>query len=488
MARIPGAPLSANLQADDDFGEMGVLGLEMFSGYIRMAYNAELYWPTCFPLYDRIRRSDPEVSLIRTIWGSLARNVEFRWEMKTDEQSDNDAVVLEFLEQVLNDLESGIDEFRDTLLGYVPFLGFGVWEIVGGLRRQDWVPPDDSSWRSQYDDGKIGIRKLAFRDHSSFSSWDEDDKTGQVRGMIQMDTMRGMITIPFERALHITFGDSHNPEGLSPLEAVWRLERLKYGLEVVQGIGFEHAAGHAKFTVKNKITEDDKLIINKAARAILSAQEGNYMALPENIDAEVIDVGFQAASTLLEAIRYYGLLKLQIFNMQWIAIASTAGTGAYAAMADASGMFVETYNAMMAGFAAQIGDQLWNWLVTHNDLGEVSARPRLVATPVEKTIPLSELATFVQTFASMFPLADEDILAIRHRSGFLPGVLPPEEEEQAPKRRREPMESENEEEIEEIPEDELTALVSEFEAWAQVNRPEVYQQLLRPADEAVVSS
>lgn len=451
--------------------ELGVLGIEAYSGYVRMAYNTDLYWPACHPLYDRIRRSDPEVSVVRTIWGAFGRDVRFRW--KTDEKDDQE--VVDFLNEIIDDIEGGFDNFRDTLLAYVPFMGWGVWEIVPGRREWGW---EKDGWESQYDDGKIGIRKLAFRDPSSFSRWDMDDRTGDVFGMIQTDPHSGSITIPKDKSLHIRFGDTHNPEGLSPLEAVWRLERIKYGLELVQGMGFEHAAGHAKFTAEGKLTSADKAAIRKAARAIMTAQEGNYIALPNSIDGDLIDVNFSAAPSILEAIRYYGLLKLQIFNMQWVAIASTAGTGAYSASQDASEMFLKTYNAMMSGFADQVGEQLWKWVNANNDLPRVNKKPRLVPSKIEKTIPLDDLGSFAQTFNNMFPMSDEDILEIRKKSGILTEALPEVEEAVEEETEEEPVE---EEPVEEEP-SEAEMMVNRFEKWANVYRPDIAAMLNMPAE------
>lgn len=499
---IVGAPLTELQSKIED--EIGSLGLETYAGYVRAAYNAELYWPTCFPLYDRIRRSDPEVALIRNIWTSFARDIDFQWIIDWEDPTDADKEAVDFGDQVLDDIYLGLDVFVDTMVSYVPFLGFGVWEIVPGLRRKGWVSPDKTEWESQYNDNRIGVRKLAWRDHSSFERWDVDDTTGDVLGFVQRGGKTGETIIPFNQSIHLTFGDPHNPEGLAPLEAVWRLERIKYGLEVVQGIGFEHAAGHAKFEVEDEITADDRSIIAKAARAILTAQEGNYMTLPKKIQGSIVDVNFGAAGAILEAIRYFGLLKLQVFNMQWVAIASTAGTGAYSAMSDASRMFLDTYNAMMAGFADQTGRQLGKWLFSRNEFPGMTRRPKLVATPVEKMIPLTELSTFMQAFAMIFPLSEEDVKSIRRKSGFLSESLPlpeeiytepskvkPEEEpeggEEVPEAEPEPgeeesepeSESEGEEESEEEEkrEEKLQRALMNFRFWCYISSPEVYTML-----------
>jgi hypothetical protein len=230
---------------------------------------------------------------------------------------------------------------------------------------------------------------------------------------------------------HVKFGDLDNPEGLSPLEAVWRLERIKFGLEVVQGIGYEHSAGHVKFTAMEELDATAKATIRSAARAILTAQEGNYITeLDGKFTADIMDVPFQAAPAILEAIRYYGLLKLQVYNMQWIAIASTAGGGAYSAMQDSSTMMLSTWNAMMSGFAEQIGEQLWQQAARYNPalFAGTSARQRLTATPIEKEIPLAEMAQLLPVLFQTLPMDDDDMVAIRRKIGFLSETLPEVEE------------------------------------------------------------
>jgi hypothetical protein len=304
----------------------------------------------------------------------------------------------------------------------------------------DWRPPNDldgepDPWRSEMDDGLVGIRRLAWRDHSAFARWDMGDRSGRLHGLYQIDPMNPVETlIPLDQSLHVTFGDSNNPEGLTPLESVWRLERIKYALEIIQGIGYEHSAGHAKFTSTKTLTDADKTNIRNAARAILTAQEGNYLALPEHITAEIMDVPFSAAPALLEAIRYYGLLKLQVYNMIWVAIASTAGTGAYSAMSDGSSMFLLYWNAMIDSFIdqydEQIGKRLWAW--NKDRFPQAQDRPRYKAKAMSKIIDLAELAAFMTAMKDTMPLGDDDFIEVRKRSGFLPEDLPEVVETPAP--------------------------------------------------------
>ncbi len=412
------------------WSEIGTLGLPSVSGYIQAAYHADLQWPGVYPLYNRLRRSDPEVSIIRQIFSAVTSRVrlEFRRPQTDIPESDDDKRALEFAQSALADMAGSPEDFLDTLVAQVPFMGWGWWEAVPGLRRQDWRPPGDDDWRSQNDDGLVGFRRLAWRDHSSFVRWDLDEATGRLNGMVQNDPPNAEVTLPLSGAIHVTFGDADNPEGLTPLEAIWRLERIKYGLEIVQGIGYEHAAGYlsVKKMEKGDTTESDKANIRNAARQILTAQEGNYANWPYGWDGEVKDIPFAAGAGLLEAIRYYGLLKLTLYNMQWVGMSVISGTGSYAALKDSSAMWLVAYNAMLAGFARQLDRQYGRRLFTMNPdaFPGMTRRPQLVVTEVEKTLDLSELSTLWSAIKDSLPLGDDDYLAFRRKTGFLPEALP----------------------------------------------------------------
>lgn len=441
-----------------NYQEIGTSGLKQYSGFVEEAYATELRWPSVQPLYSRLRRSDPEISTVRTVFTALARACSIDWQLP-DKPSDVEKEAAEFAQEATGDIAGGPGGLLETIAAHVPFMGWGWWEVVPGMRDPKWVPPGGDPWRSEYDDGRIGIRKIAWRDSSSLSSWSFGDN-GRLLGMNQSDFPNPDVFLPLENSLHITFGDSNNPEGLSPLEAVWRLERLKYGFEVVQGIGFEHTAGILKIKAEQGLNPNDKAEVQRVARAAMTAQEGNYVALPKGIDAEFMDVNFSAAGSILETIRYYGLLKLQVYLSQWVAIASTAGTGAYSAASDASSMFMLIFNSMMEGFGKQIDDQVGRRLFQWNDFPGLERRPKLVISPIEKQIGLGELASLLGPIKNAMPLGDEDFIAIRKRTGFLPETLPeivsapapqpaPEEEESEPEEDRPPEESEEEGEVSE---------------------------------------
>lgn len=467
--------------------EIGTAGLEANFGYFSEAYLSKLTWPSVYPIYNRIRRSDTEITIIRQLFAALISQVQLRWEIDWDDPTDDDKRARDFADTILDDLEDGIDGWLDTAVNYVPFMGWGWWEIVPGLRRDGWRPPGgpDDPWVSSYDDGLLGIRRLAWRDHSSFQGWDMDEYTGRVFGMEQQDPPNRPVIIPKAKSVHLTFGDPVNPEGLSPLEAVYRLERIKYGLEVVQGIGFEHSAGYLDVkSSKDQITNNDKAKIKAAARSILSAQEGNYALWPKGFEGELSASSFDAASAIAEAIRYYGILKLQVYNMQWVALSSTTGTGSFAAKKEDTTMFVLYFNAMVQKFAKQLGEQLSAWIFDRNagQWPNLTRHPKLKIVPIQKMVSLDELTPFIQALsrAGFFEIGEDDILWMRRQAG-MPETIPTDEDDVD-----EPGDSgasvdDDEQEVEdEIDEGDVVGAMARFQDWAADHAPWINRVMDRP--------
>ena len=405
------------------FVEAGSEGIKGYAGFITEAYNAQLFWPSVQPLYSRLRRSMPEIVMIRQAFTSWARNVRPIVELP-DKPSDDDKKYQDFIESDFENMQGGFGAFVDTLVNQVPFMGWGWWEAVPGVRDPNWNPPGDDTWKSEADDGLIGIRKLAWRDSSTLHGWDMIEPKKILRGMKQMDWPNPPVTLPLDKSLHITFGDPNNPEGLTPLEAVWRLERMKYGYEVVMGIGAEHAAGHLSITktTEGDLSTTDEAMIAQTAKNLLSAQEGNYAYWPYGIDGKVLDVPFQAAGGILEIIKHYSILVLSVYTMQWIALNTMTSTGAQASQVDSTDTGVFTFNSMMDGFASQYDQQIGRRLYEMNkaEFPGMTKRPKIKFSHIDKSIALNDLGNFFRTLDGILPMTDDDYKALRVRSGFLP--------------------------------------------------------------------
>ena len=402
----------------EKFDELGTPGIgETVSGMITKAYTTELRWPSAYPIYSRLRRAMPEMNMARVAFSTFARQVKLEF-VPQEDANDAERRFADFGNQVLEDVAGGPGQLIETIAGNTPFWGWSWWEVLPGMRKAGWSAPEDDGWRSEYDDGLIGIRRFAWRDPSTFWHW-ELSKNGRLLGMWQLDPGYSYVMLPLERSLHLTFGDSNSPEGLTPLEAVYRVERIKYALEVILGIGFEHAAGYLEVRSSGTLDPADEALIRRMARAILTAQEANYAAWPTKLTGEIKDIAFYAGASLLEVIKHYSMVALQCYMMQWVAMATTSGAGAYSALSEGSGMFLAFFNAMFEGFGdqidAQIGRRLYEWNAA--SFSGVARRPRIRATKIEKAPSMNDLSNLIKLMVD--ELGPEDWTAIRKASNVL---------------------------------------------------------------------
>ena len=186
-------------------------------------------------------------------------------------------------------------------------------------------------------------------------------------------------------------------------------------------------------------------------------------------------------------------------QMEWLAIASLAGTGAYAARQDASQTFLNFFNAMVSGFVQQLDDQWVKRIFKQNESAfpNMTRRPKLIIKGLQKTIELEELGAFGVAFKSIAPLGDYDIKAIRKRSGVLPETLPPEEETEPepdiPTDENESVDSSEGDAEDEMDEAEMEAPLVDagairtalhaFGDWTKDHAPSIYNLLNREASE-----
>lgn len=468
--------------------EAGSTGLKEYSGFVSEAYNLQYAWPAVSTLYTRLRRSDSEMLMVGVAFSAWGRNSGIIVDLP-DKPTDAEKEYTEFVYQVFDDIEGGATGLIETMVRRTPFDGFYVWEAVPGRRDPNWTPPPyqdldktvwPDTWRSQYDDGRIGFRRFSPRDTSTFSGWEFDGHKRAV-AMVQQDFPNPSITLPLNQCLHLTFGDTNNPEGMSPLEGVARLERLKYNYEIIMGIGFEHAAGYLNVqkTSTGSLTPADKQDVREAARSVLTAQEGNYALWPNGMQGTVLDVSFAAAASILETVKYYAVAKLAIYMMQFIAYNIFTRTGALSSATDSSQVAVFTFNAMMDGFAAQLDAQIGRRLFAWNkdSFPGLERRPKIRFRHVEKEVALSDMGVFFSQLNGILPLGEEDYRAIRKRSGFMPENLPAKIEQPA----RPPVVVAPETPKKNLlPEDPAVEQAMErIEAYARVNDPILYEMLMK---------
>jgi len=103
---------------------------------------------------------------------------------------------IEFLTGVIfDDMEYSFADYIAEALTFLIY-GFADHEIV--LKRREGP---EKTMPSNFDDGKIGVHKLAMRPQSSLHQW-QFDKKGAITALEQTTT-RGTVTIPISKLIHI---------------------------------------------------------------------------------------------------------------------------------------------------------------------------------------------------------------------------------------------------------------------------------------------
>lgn len=144
----------------------------------------------------------------------------------------------EFLDECFEDMDHTWDDFIAEVVTMLPY----GWAYIEKIFKHRLGPNQtDDAKRSRFNDGRIGIRKLAQRSQDSLYRW-EFDHQGNTKGMWQLDPWGGAQTvlIPSARALHFrTTSRKNNPQGRSVLRNAYRHWWFAKRLEDIEAIGIE---------------------------------------------------------------------------------------------------------------------------------------------------------------------------------------------------------------------------------------------------------
>jgi hypothetical protein len=224
--------------------EIGFSGLRASSGYVFEELLSTLQGDRGRKIYREMADNDATVGAILSAITLTLRGVSWRAEPhKGDEKSQEAQNYAEFAGSLLDDMSHTWPDFITECLTMTAY-GWSWHEAV--YKRRGGPDQTDPTQRSKYDDGYIGIRKLAPRGQDALDRWDLQDDGG-INGMFQnppyqtpANVGRGVIYLPIERSLLFrTTSFRNNPEGRSLLRNAYRSwYKLKY-IEDYEAIGIE---------------------------------------------------------------------------------------------------------------------------------------------------------------------------------------------------------------------------------------------------------
>ena len=257
--------------------EVGFTNLRVSNGLILEECNAAFRFPTFFRTVDEMRKTAIIASALNAYKMLLSR---VKWHVEapvgaTEEQKAR----AKFVESVKDDMETGWEDFIGDVIEYLPY-GYSVQEKVyrRRLRKNG----------SRYNDGLVGLRKIAPRPQQSIARWEfsEDGRDllavhqsvqALEHGYLYLNqaTEDGYIRIPREKFMLFSADATRgNPLGHSILKGVyasWRQMSMLKDQEIL-GIAKEAASLPliripAKFMSPD--ADDSEKAVYEAAKQIL---------------------------------------------------------------------------------------------------------------------------------------------------------------------------------------------------------------------------
>lgn len=251
-----------------NFAVLGSTGLRETGGFIYEEILNRLRGRNGVKTYTEMSENNSIVGAILFIIDMLVRQVEWRVEAAQVEEGDEEAALEQkkFLEGVLEDMSCTWEDFISEALSILPY-GWAYFETVFKLRRGE---TDDPTTNSQFDDGRVGLRKLEIRSQDTLWQWVFDDE-GSLRGLVQMDSYRpnaGAVFIPIEKALLLrTRSRKGNPEGKSLLRPAVRDWFFLKRFQEIEAIGIERdLAGMPIMEVPRELLIEDAAPADVALR------------------------------------------------------------------------------------------------------------------------------------------------------------------------------------------------------------------------------
>ena len=209
------------------FREVGVTGLRAWSGWVKEEFLPELVGRQGAQKYREMQNNSPIIHGILFAIKSTMRKVSWRVIPAGDDEANPSPEAREaadFTESCMNDMTHPWEELVDENLSMLPY-GYAAHEIVYKRRlgRDPGTDPQDPMGldlpKSEYDDGRVGWRKIPIRGQDTILKW-FFDQNGEIKGVTQLPYVGRMVDIPVEKMLLFRpSAHKNNPEGLSILRS-----------------------------------------------------------------------------------------------------------------------------------------------------------------------------------------------------------------------------------------------------------------------------
>jgi hypothetical protein len=381
-----------------DFSEVGRTGLRQWGGYVYEEFVKELYGIRGVRTYKEMSENDSVIGALLFAIEMMLKQV--TWSVQPASADNSDQESADFVESCMYDMSQTWPDMISEILSMLIY-GWSWHEIVY-KRRQG--PSRDPTKNSQYNDGRIGWRKLPIRAQHTLLRW-QFDGNGGIQAMLQMAPPDyKLATIPIEKSLLFrTRTDKGNPEGRSVLRTAYRSWHFKKRIEEIEGIGIERdLAGLPVMTPPENLdiwnANDPEMVqlLSMATRTVrnIRRDEMEGIVKPAGWTLELLSTGGRRQLDVNAVIKRYDQRIAMSVLADFILLGSEQ-VGSFALAVSKSDIFMQALSAWLDMIAEVFNRYAIPRLIAMNPTLPQEKLPQLIHGEVAH-IGLQELGNFLK--------------------------------------------------------------------------------------------
>lgn len=391
--------------------ELGVYGKNTYTGDIRAdEFLQELKGKRAIQKYREMRDNNAIVGSVMYAVEQTLRDVKI--DVVPANESPEAAREADFLKSVLEDMDHTLDDHISEALSYLTY-GFSWFEVVYKKRQGD---ARSSKKNSKYDDGRIGVKKIAIRAPWTVEGFEVDKETGEVLGMWQEAAWGKKVSmIPVEKSLYYrTTSLNNDPSGRSVLRNAYVSYTYLNKIQGYEAVAIErelHGVPVGRMPAEylsSDATPDQSLLRTQFERILrdLKNNEQGYALLPSDLyvdadgkptnqrlmDLELITANGSRSIDIDPVVKRYQHDIARSLMAEFVMLGS--GSGSYALSKSKTDIFLRSLESYVNSVVDVLNKQLVERLWQLNGL-PWETMPKLVAGDVAPH-DLREISSFLR--------------------------------------------------------------------------------------------
>jgi hypothetical protein len=216
---------------------LGVAGDNTYNGQIRAdEFIPELRGKKAVRKYREMRDNDSTIGAVMYSVEQILRDVDLT--VKPANNTPEAQKEADFVKSVLEDMDHSLDDHISESLSFLSY-GFAWFEVI--YKRRGGTDTRSDKKHSKYNDGRMGVRKIACRAPWTINKFEVDQITGDVLGIWQDTGLKlGKNYIPTNKSLYYrTTSINGDPSGRSILRNAYTSYEYVNNLQAIEAIAVE---------------------------------------------------------------------------------------------------------------------------------------------------------------------------------------------------------------------------------------------------------